>query len=136
MLLSFLNSAFTFKNPFISTEGIFTWIHEQIENVHVEVNRIPFKNLKKWTHDKKEGTLRHETGDFFAISGINVQTNWGNIPKWEQPIIKQPEIGYLGFITQEFDGILYFLMQAKIEPGNVNHVQLAPTLQATKSNYT
>ena len=27
-------------------------------------------------------------------------------------------------------------MQAKIEPGNVNNVQLSPTLQATKSNYT
>ena len=27
-------------------------------------------------------------------------------------------------------------MQAKIEPGNINVVQLSPTLQATKSNYT
>ena len=26
-------------------------------------------------------------------------------------------------------------MQAKIEPGNINHVQISPTLQATKSNY-
>ena len=26
-------------------------------------------------------------------------------------------------------------MQAKIEPGNINYVQLSPTLQATKSNY-
>ena len=27
-------------------------------------------------------------------------------------------------------------MQAKIEPGNLNIVQISPTLQATKSNYT
>ena len=27
-------------------------------------------------------------------------------------------------------------MQAKIEPGNLNYVQLSPTIQATKSNYT
>ena len=27
-------------------------------------------------------------------------------------------------------------MQAKIEPGNINYVQLSPTLQATKSNYS
>ena len=27
-------------------------------------------------------------------------------------------------------------MQAKIEPGNVNCVQISPTLQATKSNYS
>ena len=28
------------------------------------------------------------------------------------------------------------MLQAKIEPGNINFVQLAPTLQATRSNYT
>ena len=65
-----------------------------------------------------------------------MKTNYGNLSEWEQPIINQPEIGYLGFITKEFDGILHFLVQAKIEPGNVNNVQLSPTLQATRSNYT
>ena len=27
-------------------------------------------------------------------------------------------------------------MQAKIEPGNINKIQLSPTIQATKSNFT
>ena len=27
-------------------------------------------------------------------------------------------------------------MQAKIEPGNVNKIQISPTIQATKSNFT
>ena len=31
---------------------------------------------------------------------------------------------------------LHFLIQAKIEPGNVNKVQLSPTIQATHSNFT
>lgn len=73
---------------------------------------------------------------FFTIEGINVRTNWGRVSDWDQPIINQPEVGFLGIITKEFDGVLYFLLQAKIEPGNVNNVQLSPTLQATKSNYT
>jgi len=55
--------------------------------------------------------------------------------EWNQPIINQPEIGFLGIIAKEIDDVLYFLMQAKIEPGNVNCVQISPTLQATKSNY-
>ena len=33
--------------------------------------------------------------------------------RWKQPIINQPEIG-LGFITKEFNGILHFLVQAKV----------------------
>lgn len=54
----------------------------------------------------------------------------------EQPIIIQNEIGYLGIICKEINGIMYFLMQAKIEPGNINKVQISPTIQATKSNFT
>jgi oxidase EvaA len=63
-------------------------------------------------------------------------TNAGITKSWTQPIINQPEIGILGFITKKFNGILHFLIQAKIEPGNINGVQLSPTLQATKSNYS
>lgn len=32
--------------------------------------------------------------------------------------------------------MLHFLMQAKMEPGNPNLLQLSPTVQATRSNYT
>ena len=65
-----------------------------------------------------------------------MKTDYPQLHEWSQPIINQPEIGYLGILTKEFDGALYFLMQTKIEPGNVNCVQISPTIQATKSNYT
>ena len=53
-----------------------------------------------------------------------------------QPVIVQPEIGFLGIICCKFDGVMHFLMQAKIEPGNINKIQISPTIQATKSNFT
>ena len=56
--------------------------------------------------------------------------------QWTQPIIKQPEVGILGLVSKNINGEICFLMQAKIEPGNLNHIQLSPTVQATKSNYT
>lgn len=87
-------------------------------------------------HIDDDGCLRHDTGRFFSVQGIHVETDFGHVSGWDQPIIVQPEIGYLGILAKEFDGVLYFLMQAKIEPGNVNCVQISPTLQATKSNYT
>lgn len=74
-------------------------------------------------------------GIFFSIDGICVQTNWGIKEKWDQPIINQPEIGFLGFIGKNINGILHLLVQAKIEPGNVNVIQISPTLQATRSNF-
>ena len=132
----FLRSALTEHNPFNNTAEVLAWIQEQNRKISVNVQRIPFAAIApEWQFDA-DGNLRHRTGRFFSIEGIRVQTNYGYVPEWEQPIINQPEIGYLGIITKEINGILYFLLQAKIEPGNVNNVQLSPTLQATKSNYS
>ena len=38
-------------------------------------------------------------------------------------------------MCKKINGIINFLMQAKIEPGNINYVQISPTIQATKSNF-
>lgn len=132
----FLRSALTEKNSFISTEKIIDWLKDRNDAIKVKVTKIPFKELDHWFLDKENGILKHKSGQFFTIEGIRVNTNWGSVKEWEQPVINQPEIGYLGIITKEFNGVLYFLLQAKVEPGNVNNVQLSPTLQATKSNYT
>lgn len=133
---AFLRSALTMQNPFNTTDQVLAWIREQNKKILVDVQQIPFVKMQPmWSFDE-EGNLRHASGKFFSIEGIRVRTNYGNVSEWEQPIINQPEIGYLGIITKEIDGILYFLLQAKVEPGNVNNVQLSPTLQATKSNYS
>lgn len=132
----FLKSAFSFDNPFITTEGVINWVKNQNNRVSVRINKICFSDLKSWHFDNSMSTIKHESGKFFSIDGLRVNTNYGNVKTWDQPIINQPEIGYLGFITKEFNGVLHFLLQAKIEPGNINFVQLSPTLQATKSNYT
>lgn len=116
-------------------DEIIRWMDQLQHSIECRVELIPLKRLKKWYFD--DGlNLRHESGRFFSIEGINVRTNQGIVSQWHQPIINQPEIGFLGFICKKIDGILHFLVQAKIEPGNVNVVQLSPTLQATKSNYT
>lgn len=131
----FFQSALTEENPFITTKGVLNWIRERNDQIEVKVNKVKFNELYRWGFSKNKNNLKHESGKFFSIDGIGVNTNYGNINYWEQPIINQPEIGYLGFITKKINNILYFLIQAKIEPGNVNNVQLSPTLQATRSNY-
>lgn len=130
-----IRSLLTTDNPFNGSEELKDWILRRNQEVSVEVNPIPFSEMAGW-HIDEDGCLRHDTGRFFSVQGIHVETDYGLISGWDQPIIVQPEIGYLGILAKEFDGVLYFLMQAKIEPGNVNCVQISPTLQATKSNYT
>lgn len=130
-----IKSLLTDKNPFNTTEELKEWILQRNREVEVRIDRILFSEMKMWQR-ASDGSLHHDSGRFFSIQGIDVATDYGNISNWRQPIINQPEVGYLGILTKEIDGILYCLMQAKIEPGNINSVQISPTLQATKSNYS
>lgn len=132
----FLKSLLMQDNPYKTTQEVLQWLRDRNKAVQVHIEQISFSGMKNWLFDESSGNLRHESGKFFSIDGVRVRTNHGLRTEWEQPIINQQEVGILGIITKEIDGILYFLMQAKIEPGNINHVQLSPTLQATKSNYT
>jgi oxidase EvaA len=70
------------------------------------------------------------------VEGLDVWNSGREVDAWQQPIIVQPEYGILGCLVKQCDGVPHFLLQAKMEPGNVNLVQLSPTVQATKSNYT
>ena len=127
----FLKSAINYTN----VEDILDWVKLQNEAVNVNVKKIPFQNLEKWHFDDESGSLMHDSGKFFSIQGIKVNSSLSPVYSWDQPIIDQPEIGYLGFIVKKINNILHFLIQAKVEPGNINYVQLSPTLQATKSNF-
>lgn len=131
----FLKSLLSQETSVSNTKDIRLWIESRNREVQVNIKRIPFSELEKWRVEPGSGNIVHESGKFFSIEGIHVKTDMGSVKEWKQPIINQPEIGILGFLTKEIDGVLHFLIQAKIEPGNVNHVQLSPTLQATKSNY-
>ena len=55
---------------------------------------------------------------------------------WEQPIVTQVGFdgGVLGLLRSKRNGVPYYLVEAKAEPGNPDKVQICPTLQATFSN--
>ena len=131
--LDFLVSALS-HGSFMSTEDILAWMRQQNEEVVSNIQQIPLTEVRGWAY--RDDRIRHDSGKFFSIDGIRINTNYRNTPEWDQPIINQPEIGFLGFIVKKLHGVMHFLMQAKIEPGNLNIVQLSPTLQATRSNYT
>ena len=131
----FYRSAIEQKAQINNTRNVHEWIKEQNDRIKVNIDKIPFYKLKKWNIGKQ--SISHDTGMFFSIEGLKAKLKYndGNFSTWSQPIINQPEIGFLGFLTKSINGVLHFLTQAKIEPGNVNNVQLSPTLQATRSNY-
>src|ERR1700690_319664 len=112
------------------------WYAERYQASVCDITRVPFRAMRDWEFDPESGDMAHRSGKFFSIQGLDVRARTGPVLHWQQPIICQPEVGILGILVRRIAGRLHCLMQAKMEPGNINRVQLSPTVQATKSNYT
>ena len=97
------------------------------------VDRIPLDEMLRWKTCANSGEFRHESGRFFSVRGIEVfdEVNGG---AWAQPVLDQPELGLLGIAITPSERGFEALIQAKVEPGNINGIQLSPTVQATLSN--
>ncbi len=117
-----------------SMEELLAWVRERNETIAVEIHKNRLEDSGFWFYDREEGCIRNQNRSFFTITGYRQARTDGSAVS--QPIILQQEIGYLGILCRELGGIMHFLMQAKIEPGNVNKIQISPTIQATKSNFT
>ncbi|WP_329580360.1 NDP-hexose 2,3-dehydratase family protein [Kitasatospora sp. NBC_01250] len=112
------------------------WFGQRARATDYAVRETPLGALDGWRVDRSTGDIVHRTGRFYTVEGLRVTALDGTERSWSQPIIRQPEIGILGLLVKEFDGVPHLLMQAKMEPGNINTLQLSPTVQATHSNYT
>ncbi|MFF0428472.1 NDP-hexose 2,3-dehydratase family protein [Streptomyces sp. NPDC004520] len=126
----FLASAMVSQSPLTPDAGAF--LKEREVSASYDVERVPLASLPNWHLGDR---LNRADGRFFTVEGLSVRTDFGPVPHWSQPIIVQPEIGILGILAKRIDGVLHFLMQAKMEPGNTTFVQYAATVQATPSNY-
>jgi oxidase EvaA len=134
VLEQLIRSWATKDNAMNTIDDILKWIDCRNGSVTVNIVKSSLEEDKFWFYDDARGEIRNKNGTFFRIRGL--QKTKGETIIQEQPVIVQDEIGYLGILCKEFDGVIHFLMQAKIEPGNINKVQLSPTIQATKSNFT
>ena len=129
-------SLFTAHGALLGTAEVADWLAAVRRRHAFRVDRIPFSELDRWSFHPDTGNLIHHSGKFFTVEGLRVASEAGPRAGWYQPIIKQPEVGILGILVKEIGGVLHCLMQAKMEPGNPNLLQLSPTVQATRSNYT
>ncbi len=122
------------ESPVNDIGEIIAWVAELNGDTHVKIEEIPFSKGSFWFYDKDHGEIVNSKRKFFSVKGLSCQ--FDNKVIAQQPIIFQDEIGFLGIIAKEIDGVMHFLMQAKIEPGNINGVQISPTIQATRSNFS
>lgn len=115
-----------------SKNTILEWIEERRIASNLKISPIKLKEIDAWCFSKEN--IAHKTNRFFSI--IAVKSDSTNINPNCQPLISQPEIGILGYVFRKNLNDVEILLQAKTEPGNIKGTQIAPTVQATYSNYT
>ena len=124
-------------NQINKLDYIIEWFNKKREKSDMTVEEIGLNDLDKWSIDSNSGNVKHESGGFFEVIGVKVSNTFDReVGKkgWTQPIIAKNPGGILGIIMKRINGIPHYLLQAKAEPGNIEKLQLSPTLQATKSN--
>ena len=112
-----------------NVKDVLSIISASQEKLFLSTSIVSLSELDEWSFEKKSGDYSHFSKRFFSIKGCEFKDK-------KLPIISQPEIGILGFLTAMVDDRLHFLVQLKNEPGNIDGIQLSPTVQATKSNYS
>lgn len=111
------------------TKDVLNWISAIKNSANFKVKDITLDQAQDWSLDN--GIIHHSSNRFFKVVGVKFKYPDGHLGY--QPLIEQREIGTLGFIWRN-NSLPELLVQAKIEPGNVGIVQLAPSCQATESN--
>ena len=125
--------------PLHDLDYIFSWL-EKIKNTNnFKVDKIDLNEVLdegNWFFDEKTGNMKHTSGGFFEIIGVNIETTIRESGKgWKQPMMDQgTESSIAGIIKKSFNGNFHYLLEGKFEPGNYGSVQLSPTLQVTYSN--
>jgi len=114
----------------MNTNELIDWLKSQKKNNKIRIRKKKIDLLKDWI--LKDNIIFHKSKNFFSIKAFLFQQK---NKKRFQPLIHQKEHGILGIIKQNKKGKDYYLLQSKIEPGNINGIQISPTVQATKSNY-
>jgi oxidase EvaA len=123
----------TVENALHSFEDIIKWLTHLKTFFELEVDEIPLNKLKNWV--KTDVKFHHEENKYFEVIPIKVTIEGREVTKWMQPMIKAKQEGICVFIIKRINGIFHFLVQGKVECGNFDIVEMAPTVQCLTGNY-
>ena len=102
---------------------IYAWLKKEKKRQKIIIKEKNISELYLWKY--KSDRIYHNSKKFFSIVGLRVISNFYKLYTWDQPIIYQNENGILGIIRRNKNREPEYLMQAKVEPGNINKLQIS-----------
>jgi oxidase EvaA len=89
--------------------------------------------MKNWV--VSDGEIFHKENKYFKVIGVNVEIGNREVVSWSQPMIEPAQEGLCAFVCKKINGILHLAVQAKLECGNYDIIEFAPTVQCLTGNY-
>jgi oxidase EvaA len=87
--------------------------------------------LDGWVVD--EVSVRHESGRYFSVIGVEVESGVREVTRWQQPLVAHSGLGLNGFVLQRINGVLHFLVRACMYPGNFALFELGSTVSRSSA---
>jgi oxidase EvaA len=109
-----------------STAELLHWITAARSSNLVRVDTLALPELEEWRH---EDVLARESGSPFAVVGVGVEAAGREVRTWTQPMVEAPGTGLFALVTAQLNGVLHLLMHLRVEPGLVDVVELAPSVE-------
>ena len=129
----FLKSALTEGGGLHSIENIITLVTHLKSTYDLNVIQTPLTKMKNWIIDDKE--IFHKDRKYFKVIAVDVEIGNREVVKWSQPMIEPTQEGLCAFVCKEINGILHLAVQTKLECGNHDIIEFAPTVQTLTGDY-
>jgi oxidase EvaA len=128
-----LNSAVSEVNALNEFDDILNWLTSLKCKYELELRHISLFHINDWKIGKYD--ISHIDNKYFQVIAAEVSISNREVQKWSQPLVKPLQHGITGFIMKEINGINHFLVQAKLECGNFDILEMAPTVQCITDSY-
>lgn len=112
---------------------VLSWITSHQARHDVKTTVIGLSDVEGW--QRGETSVSHELGLFFSVIAVDVVANSREVSGWTQPLIQPHGLGTVSLLVKRIGGVLHALLRARVEPGYLDVIELAPTVQATAENH-
>jgi len=128
-----LKSALASEGALHTTDELISFLTRLKSMNELDITKVPLKKLERWVYNDEE--IRHDENKYFKVIAVDIEISNREVVKWSQPMVEPAQEGISSFVCKEINGILHFAVQAKLECGNFDVIEFAPTVQCLTGNY-
>lgn len=119
--------------PLMRSPDVLSAITRERSRLETATTPAALSTLPGW--HRTANAISHDTGAFFEIVGVDVESEGREVAQWSQPMLAACGTGLAGLLVTRIDGVLHAMLHMRTEPGFVDTVELGPTVQCIPDSY-